>query len=247
MGRYVLYAVYVMLAATLLAGCGNRNNEVKDVLETESDTPGVGQHRLGFDPDTLSVFEGKVRRNEFFSNLLMRLGLEAQQAYGLSMACDTVFDVRKLRSGNAFKAYYRDSVPEAAGSRELKSIPKDMELEYLVYEKDAMTDVVFGCRRPYRVWVSEKGMPTVHLTRQGDTLTIRQEDPWGRGLVWEQPLSLLSIGDAGADTLHLRIDRPEISLPLPTGTRYLIPNSDALAYRCSDARNYMHRATHIYP
>ena len=86
MGRYVLYAVYVMLAATLLAGCGNRNNEVKDVLETESDTPGVGQHRLGFDPDTLSVFEGKVRRNEFFSNLLMRLGLEAQQAYGLSMA-----------------------------------------------------------------------------------------------------------------------------------------------------------------
>ena len=198
MGRYVLYAVYVMLAATVLAGCGNRNNEVKDVPETESDTPGVGPHRLGFDPDTLSVFEGKVRRNEFFSNLLMRLGLEAQQAYGLSMACDTVFDVRKLRSGNAFKAYYRDSVPEAAGSRELKSIPKDMELEYLVYERDAMTDVVFGCRRPYRVWVSEKPVSVERKYAEVAITSSLWEDMLDAGV---SPLLILRLSDIYAWTV----------------------------------------------
>lgn len=81
-----------------------------------------------------------------------------------------------------------------------------------------------------RVWVNEKGMPTITCTIQGDSLHIRQQDPWGRSLVWEQPLALLAIGDQRADTLRVVMDRPEISLPLPAGIRYILPNADGWAY-----------------
>ncbi len=81
-----------------------------------------------------------------------------------------------------------------------------------------------------RVWVTESGMPTVHCTIEGKELHIRQEDPLGRELVWEQPLTILAIGDNGTDTLRTVIDRPEIVLPLPAGVRHVIPNADGLAY-----------------
>ena len=48
----------------------------------------------------------------------MKLGLDAQQAYDLTQACNGVFDVKSLRIGNSYKAYYD------AGSS---------HLEYLVY------------------------------------------------------------------------------------------------------------------
>ncbi len=81
-----------------------------------------------------------------------------------------------------------------------------------------------------RVWVTERGMPTVYCTTEGDSLHVRQEDPLGRGLVWEQPLTLLALGEGAADTLRIMIDSRETVLPLPAGTRCILPNADALAY-----------------
>ena len=67
-------------------------------------------------------------------------------------------------------------------------------------------------------------------TRTRDPLRVRQEDPLGRGLVWEQPLTLLALGDGAADTIRIMIDSRETVLPLPAGTRHILPNADALAY-----------------
>ena len=220
------------LAALLifvLTGCGAGNRgEGQDVLQEDAEETDL-PHRFGFGPDTLAVYEGKVRRNEFFSNLLMRLGLETQEAYDLSVACDSVFDVRKLRSGNVFRAYYgsgrllpaRDSSGMAGadahdvsaggmekpagsggrgseGSRSLDSVPEDMELEYLVYERDVMTDVVFRCREPYGAWISEK---PVTVERKYAEVTIRSslwEDMLDAGV---SPLLILQLSDIYAWTV----------------------------------------------
>lgn len=220
------------LAALLifvLTGCGAGNRgEGQDVLQEDAEETDL-PHRFGFGPDTLDVYEGKVRRNEFFSNLLMRLGLETQEAYDLSVACDSVFDVRKLRSGNVFRAYYgpgrllpaRDSSgmagadahdvsaggmekPAGSGglgsevSRSLDSVPEDMELEYLVYERDVMTDVVFRCREPYGAWISEK---PVTVERKYAEVTIRSslwEDMLDAGV---SPLLILQLSDIYAWTV----------------------------------------------
>ncbi len=81
-----------------------------------------------------------------------------------------------------------------------------------------------------RVWVEEKGMPTVHCSIQADSLRVRQEDPWKRGLVWEQPLSCLAIGRQGIDTVRVEMNRAEVSVKLPDSTLYVLPNADGLAY-----------------
>lgn len=38
------------------------------------------------------------------------------------------------------------------------------------------------------VWIKEKGMPHIFVEFNGDSVTYRQKDPLGRGLVWEQRL-----------------------------------------------------------
>lgn len=82
-----------------------------------------------------------------------------------------------------------------------------------------------------RVWVDEKGMPTIDMTRHENRLRIMQSDPFGRRLAWNQPLQLLAFGDGNAtDTLQCLLDGPETELVLPAGTRCVLPNADGRSY-----------------
>ena len=89
--------------------------------------------------DSLECKGGKVRNGQFFSTLLTSLGLSASEAYNLTQACGSVFDVRTLRVDNTYKAYY-------AGET----------LQYLVYDRDRTSQVIFQCQPPYEVSVYEK-------------------------------------------------------------------------------------------
>ena len=104
-----------------------------------------------------------------------------------------VFDVRKFRSGNRFEAYY--SGPQDSS---LNSVPDDAVLEYLVYERDAMSDLVVRCRPPFSAWVSEK---PVEVTRKYAEVTIRRslwEDMLDAGV---SPLLILNLSDIYAWTV----------------------------------------------
>ena len=58
--------------------------------------------------DSLRCVEGKIKNGQFFSTLMMSLGMTAQEAYDLTVACGSVFDVKSLRVGNSYKAYYEE-------------------------------------------------------------------------------------------------------------------------------------------
>ena len=192
MDKRICWIAAAVSAVSLLAGCtcSNRSGQTQTAGSEETE---VEVNRLGFDPDTLAAYEGKIRRNEFFSNLLMRLGMRTQDSYLLSEACDSVFDVRKFRSGNRFEAYY--SGPQDSS---LNSVPDDAVLEYLVYERDAMSDLVVRCRPPFSAWVSEK---PVEVTRKYAEVTIRRslwEDMLDAGV---SPLLILNLSDIYAWTV----------------------------------------------
>ena len=128
----------MMFSAALLmlvaCGCGSES-EVSDQIGVEEQN----ENASGFCLDSLRCVEGKVKNGQFFSNLMAALGLDSRQSYDLTQACGDVFDVRSLRVGNKYKAYYGGDV-----------------LQYVIYTKDKVNDVVFKCTEPYEVTLSAK-------------------------------------------------------------------------------------------
>lgn len=127
--------IILSISCIVFFSCSHREVQESRIVESVDETV---VWPLGFNPDSLEMVEGKVRNGQFFSNLLCELGLNQKEAYDLGIACDSVFDVRTLRVGNEYQAYYSSS------------------LEYLVYERDRASSVVFSCRPPYEAWVYEK-------------------------------------------------------------------------------------------
>lgn len=137
------------LSLSLLLSCGNdtkNSPQPAAAVETTIEVPDP----LGFNPDTLSMTEGKVAKGQFFSNLVNSLGVPAGEIYDLTQSCDSVFDVRTLRVGNSYKAYYSSASDSA-----------EPTLEYLVYDKDRTNCIVFKCTRPFDVWAYQKPIHTV--------------------------------------------------------------------------------------
>lgn len=128
--------IILSISCIVFFSCSQREVQESRIVESVDETV---VWPLGFNPDSLEMVEGKVRNGQFFSNLLCELGLNQKEAYDLGIACDSVFDVRTLRVGNEYQAYYSSS-----------------SLEYLVYERDRASSVVFSCRPPYEAWVYEK-------------------------------------------------------------------------------------------
>lgn len=86
--------------------------------------------------DSLDMRTEKVREGETFTAFMTRLGMGQGGAMDLALACDTVFDVRKLRAGNSVRAYY----------------DKDSVLRYVVYERDKIRCTVFRTSDSLAVW-----------------------------------------------------------------------------------------------
>ncbi len=140
---------------------------------------------LGFCPDSLESVSGKVGKGQFFSNLLESLGMSAKDGYDLTMACDSVFDARTLRVGNGYEAYY-------------SSDTTGRHLEYLVYERDRASQIVFRCRPPFR---AEVVMKEVRVEPKYADVTISSSlwnDMLDAGVF---PLLIISLSDIYAWTI----------------------------------------------
>ena len=173
--------LYVSLSLLSFSSCGRKSVEKQVMVADNVDTVDVNSS-LGFCPDSLEVIEGKVRSGQFFSTLMTGLGMTQQQAYDLTMACDTVFDVKTLRVGQAYRAYYDDA----------------NVLQYLVYDRDRVTSVVFDCTEPYSVTTYSK--PT-EIQRHYADVTINSS-LWNDMLAaGASPLLIVSLSDIYAWTI----------------------------------------------
>ena len=185
MNRFKLLIFNILVVASIAAfsSCGRSSSSTDEVIAEEHFAEQVGEiHVLGFNADSLRCKEGKVKSGQFFSTLLGSLGMTAQEAYNLTQVCDTLFDVRTLRVGNTYKAYFS----------------AENTLEYLVYDRDRMHQVVFDCTEPYDLWIYEK--PVVRNERYAD-VTINSS-LWNDMLAADvSPLLILSLSDIYAWTV----------------------------------------------
>lgn len=173
-----IISLIISISCGLFVSCAEQT--VQEIYAAEEQADSV-VCPLGFCTDSLKVVEGNVKNGQFFSNLLGELGMSQNDAYNLGIACDPVFDVKSLRIGNAYSAYYSES-----------------SLEYLVYERDRASSVVFRCRPPYSAWVYRK--PVTVEERYADVTinTSLWNDMRAAGV---SPLLILSLSDIYAWTI----------------------------------------------
>ena len=126
----------ILLAIGILSCTQNRGKLADTEPEPQQDTV----YPLGFCTDSFRVVSGRISSGDNFIGWLTRLGVSQQDAHALTQACDTVFDVRKLRAGNSWKAYYQDSTV----------------VRYVVYDNNRERQTVFSVRDSLAVWTYDK-------------------------------------------------------------------------------------------
>jgi murein DD-endopeptidase MepM/ murein hydrolase activator NlpD len=111
-----------------------------DVAEPEDVTVLVSSDEFGIPIDVYRVVEGRIGRNQTFSDLLNPFSISYQEIVNIAAKTRKIFDVRKLRSGQPFRVYL-DSL----------DVP-----EFLVYSVDRRTFVTFDTRNEYSATISDR-------------------------------------------------------------------------------------------
>lgn len=130
-----------------LCSCGNNKSS-----ESEEDVRQPSAY--GFFIEDYQVDSSAVKAGETFATLMNRLGMTNREAYNLTQLCDTLFDVRKLRAGNSFEAFYKADT-----------------LEYVAYHHNIVKTTVFHCIDS--MYVKNVSKPTVKERRYAD-VTIKE-------------------------------------------------------------------------
>lgn len=152
-----------------LCGCLRGSRQAAEAVPVEPPSP-----PLGFWPDSLEQVSGTIRGGDNFTSVMTRAGMDAAGAYRMAQACDTAFDVRKLRAGNGYDAYYdRDSLHA---------------LRYVVYHESRTGEVIFQCSEPMSVWRYSK---PVTATRVAADISIRSS-LWNDMIASGAPVELVS-------------------------------------------------------
>ena len=129
-------AVGVLLAVAALALIFLPKRTAHDMLDevqlTDSTEVEEIVYKYGIPTDDYEVDYGIVKSGQNLSYILADHGLSHQQVHQVNEKADGIFDVRKIRAGQAYAVFTtRDSVPQAA---------------FLVYEETPKAYVVFDLR-----------------------------------------------------------------------------------------------------
>ena len=92
------------------------------------------------------------------------------------------------------------------------------------------SQTLFDLKTFSQVWVKEKGMPTIHFTPTDNGFKVRQDDPFGRGLVWPQEFSVIAMHGQQTDTVKVNLLEKEQSYTLLYIPDVIIPNTDGRGY-----------------
>lgn len=140
------FAVAATLAGTF--SCRRANDSIEAAEPVNDSIP-----PFGFWEEDYRRIDDKVRNGDTFSGMMNRLGMSNESAYALTQICDTIFDVRKLRAGNPYKAYY-DSL--------------NNELKYVIYENSRIRRTIFRCADSLAVYTYD--FPVQHVRKFADVI-----------------------------------------------------------------------------
>lgn len=177
---FKILTLLAFFSLTMLPSCHRGTKAEEEEVAEVNDTI----YPLGFCTDDYDEVAGKVRSGEVFTSLMSRLGLSGIEANLMASVVDSVFDMRKLRAGNEYHAYY-----DTTGAHSLR---------FLVYEQDRVNSTVFKCDTAYAAWTAAK---PVEIHRRYSDVTIKSS-LWNDMLAaGASPLMIVKLADLYAWTV----------------------------------------------
>jgi len=172
--------VPILFLLLSLCGCGRK------FVDKTPDKP-QEPPRYGFVEENFIEVITEIKDNETFFGLLGRLGVPSEMHYPILHECDSVFDVRKMRTRQKTVAYYEASDTLHTGCP-----------EFIVYHKDIVNKTVFHCKDS--LFVRPVQLPVEHITKKAD-VTI-SSSLWNDMLAsGASPLLILKLSDIYAWTV----------------------------------------------
>ena len=129
-------------------------DELDEVMVTDSTEVEEIVYKYGIPDDEYNVRYGIVKPRQHLSYILSDHGFSPKEIYELSKASENVFDVKKIRSGQAYAVFTtKDSIPQT---------------EFFVYEENPKSYVVFDLRNDScRVYRGENPVEWRRRTAKG--------------------------------------------------------------------------------
>lgn len=183
-------AVLVVATLAVAAGVffwlrgGKGSDDAAPATETAHEEEIAPADPMGFPRDQYECVEGKIASGSYFGKLMNSdLGVPMARVNRLA-AADSVFDVRKMRAGNAYRAYYtRDSL---------------RRLDYVVYDENRVSSIVFRVDTLPMVWRYNR---PVEIRRMAADATIESSLWNDMQKAGASPLVILSLSDIYAWTV----------------------------------------------
>lgn len=149
----VLFGFWILANIGLLGDCCTkyRNGDTVDMTADMDSVEDVRHIEYGVDITNLDVIHGRVESGQIITSLMRKLGADNKVINQAVFIPDSIFDVRQMRAGNRYFAYYtQDSVPK---------------LTYLVYSHTQTDFVVFHFEDSLHIHRFSK--PTTVKTKYG--------------------------------------------------------------------------------
>lgn len=107
------------------------SNEVVDEVMDKVEQKYIPKLHYGINIDSLNVFKGKIKNNEFLSNLLLPYGVSYQQIHQLKEKSKDIFDLRKIAAGKNYSIIFKE---DSGKSLATHFIYEANHIEYVVFQ-----------------------------------------------------------------------------------------------------------------
>lgn len=142
MKKLLFSFIIVGILFTAITSCNNERKE--RIRNHESDSVDVVEpiYMYGIPIDSFNVVQGQIKRNQSLSDILPEYGIGYATIDIIGRKWDTVFDVRKIRTGNSWTVFCNPDTSCRAA--------------YFIYERTPVEFVVFDFTDSVRVYLNEK-------------------------------------------------------------------------------------------
>jgi len=134
----------LFLTLFLALSCSKRAGQSE--INAENNLPEKQVSEFGISVADFNVREGRIKSGQFFTNLMNELGVPDADIYSLTQASRDVFDLKKLKVGSNYRAFY--------------TIGENPRLAYLIYKESKTAFVIFGLHDSIFVKVYEREVTT---------------------------------------------------------------------------------------